>query len=352
MDFKSLPIDQSKISADGDAYFALFDKHIPRNLGNGSTMLLYELANMSCIMKIIALNPDAKYIVIGNEFVNDALKLMVDTHIDVEYKEEIDLEACDMKFDCIIQNPPYSRNLHLKILAEAIKHLKDDGICVNLAPSPYTKYKNTNNFKLLPYLYEKIDPNDAAKLFSGIQLQDSLLVSVWHKTKHISLEQIKNDFVPKAYSIIKRLNFQTTFASVNKLNYNNEDFFVPLKLMTARWDKNKNDIIDKIGLISFGKVENGKPFKAVRTKNVDRPCGGIPFNTKIEAINFINSCRTTFFKFVVYMQHTNSRYVLHDYPFMQDYTKPWTNERFYKFFNITPEEQKIIEDTMKQYDSK
>ena len=109
MDFKSLPIDQSKISADGDAYFALFDKHIPRNLGNGSTVLLYELANMSCIMKIIALNPNAKYIVIGNEFVNDALKLMVDKHIDVEYKNKIDLKECDMKFDCIVMNPPYQR---------------------------------------------------------------------------------------------------------------------------------------------------------------------------------------------------------------------------------------------------
>ena len=40
-----------------------------------------------------------------------------------------------MKFDCIIQNPPYKRGLHLKILAEAIKHLKDEkSVCVNLSP--------------------------------------------------------------------------------------------------------------------------------------------------------------------------------------------------------------------------
>ena len=30
-----------------------------------------------------------------------------------------------MKFDCIIMNPPYKRNLHLKILDEAIKHLNE-----------------------------------------------------------------------------------------------------------------------------------------------------------------------------------------------------------------------------------
>ena len=34
---------------------------------------------------------------------------------------------------------------------------------------------------------------------------------------------------------------------------------------------------------------------------------------------------------------------------MSDYSKPWTDERFYKFFNITPAEQKVIEETMEKY---
>ena len=52
-----------------------------------------------------------------------------------------------MKFDCIIMNPPYMRNLHLKILAEAIKHLKDENSkVINLSPvrwlqDPLAKYK-------------------------------------------------------------------------------------------------------------------------------------------------------------------------------------------------------------------
>ena len=31
---------------------------------------------------------------------------------------------------------------------------------------------------------------------------------------------------------------------------------------------------------------------------------------------------------------------------MSDYSKPWDDARFYKFFNITSEEQKAIEETM------
>ena len=62
-------------------------------------------------------------------------------------------KECDMKFDCIIMNPPYQRNLHLKILAEAIKHLKDEkSVCVNLSPvrwlqDPLAKYKKNSDLK-------------------------------------------------------------------------------------------------------------------------------------------------------------------------------------------------------------
>ena len=57
-----------------------------------------------------------------------------------------------MKFDCIIMNPPYKRNLHLKILAEAITHLKDEtSKCVNLSPvrwlqDPLAKYKKNSDW--------------------------------------------------------------------------------------------------------------------------------------------------------------------------------------------------------------
>lgn len=58
-----------------------------------------------------------------------------------------------MKFDCIIMNPPYQRNLHLKILAEAIKHLRDEkSVCVNLSPvrwlqDPLARYKKSSDLK-------------------------------------------------------------------------------------------------------------------------------------------------------------------------------------------------------------
>ena len=58
-----------------------------------------------------------------------------------------------MKFDLIIMNPPYQKNLHLKILDEAINHMKDeDSVCVNLSPvrwlqDPIAQYKKLSDYK-------------------------------------------------------------------------------------------------------------------------------------------------------------------------------------------------------------
>ena len=48
-----------------------------------------------------------------------------------------------MKFDHIWINPPYCRNLHLKILNEAIRHSDD---IVNLSPNFYENYKKFKNW--------------------------------------------------------------------------------------------------------------------------------------------------------------------------------------------------------------
>ena len=85
-----------------------------------------------------------------------------------------------MKFDCIIMNPPYCRNLHLKILEIAIKQLKDENsVCINLSPvrwlqdplmlqkskSDYHRFEKSilNHIKQI-YVIDKID---AQRLFES-----------------------------------------------------------------------------------------------------------------------------------------------------------------------------------------
>ena len=62
-----------------------------------------------------------------------------------------------MKFDCIIMNPPYQRNLHLKILTEAIKHLNDEkSVCVNLSPVFMRKNELNQLRSIKEFLFKRI----------------------------------------------------------------------------------------------------------------------------------------------------------------------------------------------------
>ena len=83
------------------------------------------------------------------------------------------------------------------------------------------------------------------------------------------------------------------------------------------------------------------------------------FNTKEEAMNFFKTLNLRFLKFARYL----GCYSKHDFnkglPWLGDSVNPrtslkgyqgeWTDADLYKFFDINPEEQKVIEDTMAKY---
>jgi hypothetical protein len=73
------------------------------------------------------------------------------------------------------------------------------------------------------------------------------------------------------------------------------------------------------------------------------------FKTWQEAENFRQSVFTVFYKYMISIYKKTSMSSLSSYPIMKDYTKPWTNARFYKYFNISQDEQEIIEKTMEKF---
>ena len=86
-----------------------------------------------------------------------------------------------MKFDCIIQNPPYKRGLHLKILAEAIKHLKNTGRIISL--QPIVKWQESLLFdSCIPVdntcVLDRYTIDESSKLFNPHQRCDLGLVSI------------------------------------------------------------------------------------------------------------------------------------------------------------------------------
>ena len=263
-----------------------------------------------------------------------------------------------MKFDCIIMNPPFKRNLHLKILAEAITHLKDEtSTCVNLSPvrwlqdviadkstrSHFIKY----NDKVAKHLVsiDTINAEKAIKLFSGGASAD-LGIYVADNQNH-EIPDIKNhyaDFIltKVVYDIIDGKNVAKHLTK----NVSSAYFVCIPESHGHCGSKDWCDIISPIKKYS-------------RNKSSGTHASYVLFDDEESAENFRLSLCTNFMRFVNLYVKMNMSNRVNCYPWMGDainprtglkgYTGEWTDSDFYTFFGITPEEQKVIEETMEKY---
>ena len=126
-----------------------------------------------------------------------------------------------MKFDCIIQNPPYKRGLHIKILDEAAKHITENGKVVSL--QPISKWQEAALFhKQNPI--EKINvctriSMDEAKTLFGTEQRCELGILANFASDIQVLDNAK--FLDK---ILKKLNTICGITLKSKLEDNDLDF--------------------------------------------------------------------------------------------------------------------------------
>ena len=384
-EISKLQIDLSKVNAIGQKYFDLFDKHIPVDISGN--ILIYDISNADCIVNIIRKNPNAKYFIYGNSFVNDAIKCI--NEWDIEFLDEtFDLYNIDMKFDCIVMNPPYQKNLHLKILAEAIKHLKDDNsVCVNLSPVRWLQditanFKNKSDFKRYETSIRKYINNidiiyskNAESLFN-IALPFNLGV-------YTCLNKLSNN---NYYFELPKNNAQTlTIKILNKFTDNignHITFSVPnnwavvLSMMCGgsgnrtedadgSWFDFNKKTFEQYCYHNNARLDNGYSYyenrKAVCWGNVKPRAeqNNVQFKTQIEAKNFYNICNTLFFKFIFRSIMVDVNVHPEFLPWLGDIINPrtglkgyegeWTDDDLVLYFNITPEEYNIIKQTMEKY---
>ena len=378
IDIPSFQIAASKMRADGTAYFNLFEKHVPRNLGMNDVVLLYKLDNLSCLCQIINMNIKAHYVVVSNDAVNTALQVVLDKSIDVKYIEELDFKKTDMKFDCIVMNPPYVRNLHLKILAEAIKHLKDEkSVCVNLSPcewlidtlnevkknSAYNAYKTT----ILDYLenFTLIDAMVGNSLFNIGLMTDLGLYVCKKECNAIDASKIK--WLKSNKQLFDKLVNTSTrqFPDVVKYDEARHRVFVPLKLIANPYRTTAfNVCTSTFQWIVDGKLPNGNAWQTgiykSKSMNESKQLYGLAFDDEEHAKNFYKSTYTRCFKYAnMLVKRFNQNVNVTFLPWLGDAINPrtglegyqgeWTEDDFVLYFNITPEEYNIIKQTMEKY---
>ena len=246
-----------------------------------------------------------------------------------------------MKFDHIIMNPPYCRNLHLKILNEAINHSDD---IVNLSPirwlqDPLAEYKRNSDFKKFENVRKHIESieitsaKDASSLFGALIWTD---LGVYHLSKDGGFD---------TYCLLKHLWF------VNKVILKVKDSIKDHSTREGVCDFSK-PYIKISGLHGRQGSSNFYDFTSPRldiAKSKKTSCGHctVNFETEEESINFFNSLRTKFYIFINRCikrdMHIHWKYT----PWLGDYTHPWTDGDLYQYFELTNEEIAIIEDEIK-----
>ena len=310
-----------------------------------------------------------KNVVSNDEFGNDDTTQFVDTEINKNAWKDFIKELASMpKFDVSIMNPPYDKNLHLKIL-EAVIPIADK--VVNISPvrwlqDPLAKYKKNSDYKKFENSISKkiesldvIDVELSNNLFNIANFGALGIYKVG--TGGYDYDLVAKEYLGDAYSICNKV-LQCNDKISNHIQKGTAGICVKVAEIRGFGSGKNFDIVSLIHSEPYidGNGYKEKKFKKkdVITKDVEGE-SFVKVNSVEEGKNFINSTRTLFHHFLVKCWKMDQHVPLKFLPYMQDYTQPWTDKRFCEYFNITGyidddnavpnSEWEIILNTMKEY---
>ena len=247
-------------------------------------------------------------------------------------------------FDVCIMNPPYDKNLHLKIVEKVIPHCEET---INISPirwlqDPLAKYKKNsdyNKFKesIAEHIksVEVVSRGDSDDIFNARFAADNAIVYC-DNNKHDAYEKFNTN------PIIEKVRAKWQDANIE---YNKKDGW-RVKIQTINNLTQQKGVqiknTEPLGkLLAFYNGEkDGRKWWTFwntnqHTKKTDEITHSIKFDSEEEAQNFIDSYKTYFVKYVENMIVTDINLKSYNLLWMSDYTKPWTNKRFCDYFKIT-----------------
>ena len=248
-------------------------------------------------------------------------------------------------------NPPYNRNLHLKILQEAMK--QSDEI-VNLSPirwlqdplAEYTKSSAWSRFEDIRSHISSLDIvscDEANKIFGIIVSIDLGIYLLDGKQHNIDL---RNKLVLKLFE---------TNHHYEKFDINQKDGW---RVRFAFIDNCKSFGSSNNGKIRFQKLlafkdgmRYGKPWYDFYNKNgwskkTDYIPISLKFCTEEECTNFIDVMTKTKLGRYYWTALQQDMNVLPCFFIKLDYTRHWTDEMLYEHFCLTEEEIREIENAL------
>ena len=314
----------------------------------------------------------SKNVASNDEFGNNDTALFVDTEINKKAWNDFIKELSSMpKFDVAIMNPPYDKNLHLKILEKVIPIANK---VVNISPvrwlqDPLAKYKKNSDYNKFEESISKkiesldvIDSNTASVLFNAAFNMNLGIYIIGHGG--YNYKNCENNIIDRILAIMPdnmSNNLQMSIPSNWSLVMSMMVGGSGGRLATcSSW----NSEYDKY-VYHNNKNNNGQTYEEYRRSK----CWGnvkpraeachFEFATEDELRNFYNALQSKFFRYIFTVTLVDVHVHPEFYPYMQDYTQPWDDKRFCEYFNITGyisdteaepgSEWEIILNTMKEY---
>ena len=289
-----------------------------------------------------------------------------------------------MNFDKVIMNPPYMRTLHIQITRKAMEHCDSAVIlqpaewvmnkewetmqrCVlrrfvdiaqkitslerlnrrNLEVRSEEQCKDESSYlELAIFTYSRDAENNYWKTFWQLRYSDyeiRILDYVKSKTKKSFIDVIDKD--EKTDGI--RVPIRPMVGNTGWVWRGPSKPLVYFKYFKYAIDNKVNGVNYRRYLSSMSSSSRS----AMKQFNIDPDSPmkfSVKFNTTYEAANFYDSLNTNFVKYVIYLNTHGQNVYWHRIPFMEDYSMPWTDERFYDHFGICSNDRKIIEETIKK----
>ena len=276
------------------------------------------------------------------------------------------------KFDVILMNPPYDKNLHLKFLEKTIE-IADN--VVSIQPTrwivdPNAKFNKNSALKkyensIAKYIkdLEIINDKNAETMFDagftmdlGIYICDE---NGGYNYKELSSDRLFDMIVSKLKDTVK-----------NHIEFSVPKNAIIISLITGGnngrksnvidlfWTFNKNETTEKgykdVIYDKDGKrLDNGLTFKQNREKTawgnvkIKDEQYNIKFDTIDQCINFFNFTKLDLFRYLFNKSVVAVNVHPEKLPFIGDYKKKWTNEMLYDYFDINKEDREYISNYVK-----
>ena len=249
------------------------------------------------------------------------------------------------KFDVAIMNPPYDRNLHLKILEAVIPHAEkvvnispvrwlQDPFAPYLTRSDYCKFENSISKHIKDL--EVIPAKNATELFQEASFTMNLGIYTcdseggWNYryddplVNKIVTKTMENSWAKYAYS--KRYTQALLPYQMNVSGIHSATAVNPLMCNTYTAQLQT-------------KAPNMKSHNACNSCIFD-------FATEDERKNFYDCYNTAFIAWLCSLWRVDVNINSVKVPYFGDYTAPWTNSKFKAYFELTDEEWARIEREM------